>query len=130
MSIKKDSHPPLNPGISFLLVIFVILCMVIFSALSLSSALKDYEYSKKNALRTTAYYEACNQAEEIRAQIEADGFTEEIIEYKVPIDDNEVLHVVLVYQPDNQSAYQIQSWTQEAATQWNGSQILPVLGSH
>ena len=130
MRVKKTSYPPVNLGTSFLLVIFIILCMIIFAALSLSSALKDYEYSEKNAVRTKAYYEACNQAEEIRVQIEAAGFTEETIEYAVPIDEDEILHVILFYQPTEHTIYQIKSWTQESVSQWSGTETLPVLGSH
>ena len=129
MKTKKSSYPPINIGTSFLLVIFIVLCMVIFSAFSLSSASKDYEYSKKNAARTQAYYEACNQAEEIRAQIENSNSTQELIEYSVPIDDNEALHVVLKRQNGEDSDYSIHSWTQQSISEWNSTQTLPVLGS-
>lgn len=129
MKTKKSSYPPINIGTSFLLVIFIVLCMIIFSALSLSSASKDYEYSKKNADRTQAYYEACNQAEEIRAQIENSNSTQELIEYNVPIDDNEALHVVLKRQDGENWGYSIHSWTQQSITEWNSTQTLPVLGS-
>lgn len=43
MREKKTTYPPINIGTSFMLVIFILLCMVIFSVLSLSSAVKDYE---------------------------------------------------------------------------------------
>ena len=130
MRIKKSSYPPINIGISFLLAIFIILCMVIFAVLSLSSALKDYDYSKKNAQRTAAYYEACNQAEEIRAQIEAENPAQDVIEYQVPIDDDEALIVVLERQSGASQHYKIQSWTQQTITEWSSSQTLPVLGSN
>lgn len=68
--IRKTSYPLINIGTSFLLITFIILCMIIFSVLSLSSALKDVQYSKKNAARTTAYYEANNQAEQQLASID------------------------------------------------------------
>lgn len=129
MKTKKSSYPPINIGTSFMLVIFINLCMVIFSVLSLSSASKDYEYSKRNAARTQAYYEACNQAEEIRAQIAAEKTTQEIIEYSVPIDDNEALQVVLKCKKNGESRYYIHSWTQKSITEWNNTQTLPVLGS-
>lgn len=129
MKTKKASYPPINIGTSFLLVIFLVLCMVIFSALSLSSAAKDYEYSKKNAVRTKAYYEACNQAEEIRAQIGNNNSTQKVIEYSVPIDDNESLYVVLKRQDEKNSGYYIHSWTQQSSKEWNSTQTLPVLGS-
>lgn len=130
MKTKKNSHPPINIGTSFLLVIFIVLCMVIFAALSLSSALKDYEYSQKSAQRTSAYYEACNQAEEIFAKIVPSSSTEEKIEYTVPIDEDEILHVVLLRQSGTSPTYKIQSWTQEPTTQWTGTETLPVLGSN
>ena len=129
METKKTSYPPINIGTSFLLVIFIILCMVIFAVLSLSGALKDYEYSSQNAERTAAYYEACNQAEEIRAQIEAEGSTQDIIEYSVPIDEDEVLQVVLSRQEGSSHQYKIKSWTQESTANWESTQTLPVLGS-
>ena len=69
--IRKTSYPLINIGTSFLLITFIILCMIIFSVLSLSSALKDVQYSKKNAARTAAYYEANNEAEQQLASIDA-----------------------------------------------------------
>ena len=39
MKPKKNSYPPVNVGSSFMLVILVILCMVVFAMLSLSGAL-------------------------------------------------------------------------------------------
>lgn len=53
----------LNIGTSSLLIIIVILCLVCFSALSITSANADYRLSKRLADRTTAYYDACNQAQ-------------------------------------------------------------------
>ena len=53
-STKKHVLPPVNIGTSFMLVTFIILCMVIFSVLSLSSAIKNQTYSQKNADRVTA----------------------------------------------------------------------------
>jgi hypothetical protein len=47
-----------------MLVIFIVLCMVVFGVLSLTAALRDYRYSEKSASRTTAYYEADCLAEE------------------------------------------------------------------
>ena len=130
MKSRKTSYPPINIGTSFMLAIFVILCMVIFAVLSLSSSMKDYEYSVNYADRTSAYYEACNEAEEIRKQIESENTQEDLIEYSVPIDENQMLHVVLVYEPDEASNYKIQSWTQETDNTWSGTQTLPVLGSN
>jgi len=66
---RKTSYPPINIGTSFMLMIFIVLCMVIFATLSFSGALKDVSYSTKNADRTTAYYTASNRAERILSRI-------------------------------------------------------------
>lgn len=127
MNRKKFSYPPINMGTSFLLVIFIILCMVIFAVLSLSGSLKDYEASKQNAARISAYYQACNKAEEIRSEIASEKHTEAAMEYSVPIDENQVLHVILEH---TEQAWKIKSWKSESASLWESTQTLPVLGSH
>ena len=129
MKTKKSSYAPMNIGISLMLVVFIILCMVIFAVLSLSSAQKDYQYSIQTAKRTAAYYEACNRAEEIRAEFEIDESLEDVIEFSVPIDDNEILCVTLTRKPDENSGYYISSWVQDSTDEWTGKSTLPVLGS-
>lgn len=54
----------MNVGTSSALIIIVILCLVCFSGLSISSASADYRLNQKLAERTTAYYNACNKAQE------------------------------------------------------------------
>jgi len=71
MTPKKTSYPPMNMGTSLMLAVFLILCLVVFSVLSLSGALKDSGYSEKQALRTSNWYEASNQAEKRLAVIDA-----------------------------------------------------------
>ena len=119
--VRKTSYPPINIGTSLLLITFIILCMIIFSVLSLSSALKDVQYSQKNAARTAAYYKANNQAEQQLASIDAILHTSDTFEacllqleandsltlytdstmaqanltYFVAIDENEALQVTL-----------------------------------
>ena len=51
-------------GSSSILVMFVILCLVSFATLSIVSANADNKLSSKVLDRTTAYYMACNQAEQ------------------------------------------------------------------
>lgn len=69
-STKNHSYPGIQIGISFLLVVFIILCLVIFSTLSLSGTLRDYEYSRRSARRTTDYYHACSMAQEHLCEID------------------------------------------------------------
>lgn len=109
MREKKSTYPPINIGTSFMLVIFILLCMVIFAVLSLSSALKDYDYAVQKADRTKAYNEACNEAEEIYAKIKAENNTEDSIEYSVPISENEHLQVILKRNSNTENNYFIHS---------------------
>ena len=70
METNKKSTPFVNIGSSSLLVIFLILCLVTFATLSLSSAQSDYKFSQKLADRRTDYYAASNQAEEVLNSID------------------------------------------------------------
>lgn len=153
MNRKKISYPPINMGTSLMLVIFLILCMVIFAVLSLSSSLKDKQYSEKNALRTACFYEACNLAEERLAQIDTillqtasanarlsrlqaleavtvtEASSQLTIQYQVPLDEDEILQVTLTCEPQGNQRYTIQSWKQMSITEWKGNETLPVLGN-
>jgi len=62
--MKNKNHYGINVGSSSILMIFVILCLVSFAALSIISANADYKLTEKIADRTKAYYNACNEAEE------------------------------------------------------------------
>ena len=132
MKNKKFSYPPLQIGTSFMLLIFIILSMVTFAVLSLSSSMKDYEYSQKAAQQTSEYYAACNKAEEKLAQINHElknnGITKNIIEFTVPINDSASLQIVLKADPHKNPGYSIITWKQISAQEWSGDQSLPVLG--
>lgn len=69
--MKGKKRYGLNIGTSSLLIIIVILCLVCFSGLSITSANADYRLSKRLADRTTAYYDACNQAQSSLAELSA-----------------------------------------------------------
>jgi hypothetical protein len=92
--------------------------MVIFAALSLSGSASDYNFSKELATRTSAYYNACGQAEEILAQIDQlllDGenitpeaitageiqVEDDLISYIVPVNDRLGLSVVIRVTPQD-----------------------------
>lgn len=67
MNKEKRKFGFVNMGTASLLVVFLTLCLVAFAMLSLSTAKNDYEFSKKLAERSTAYYEetcALNQTAE------------------------------------------------------------------
>ena len=68
MNGNKKHSPVVNIGSSLLLVIFLVLCLVTFATLSLSSARSGF--SSRLAERKTDYYRASSQAETILDQID------------------------------------------------------------
>ncbi|MBR6003766.1 MAG: hypothetical protein IK068_03485, partial [Lachnospiraceae bacterium] len=67
---KKKREFSLNVGVSSILFIFVILCLVSFSTLSLASAMSDYKLGNKVKNNTEMYFNACNEAEDDLAKLE------------------------------------------------------------
>lgn len=68
---KRHSRTGLSIGVSSILVIFVLLCLVTFSVLSLVSARADKALSDKNTAHLKAYYAAETTAYETLAKIDA-----------------------------------------------------------
>lgn len=56
-------------GITSFVLIFVMLCLLTFSVLSLATARADLRLSQRSADRTTAYYDAENRANDILLEI-------------------------------------------------------------
>ena len=118
----------INIGSSSLLMIFVILCLVSFAALSIVSANADRKLSEKVITRTTGYYTACNLAEESLQSLDtvlkeaySAATTEEeyydIVgyekEYVIDITDLQYLQVSIdILYPEDESGnlYRIRSW--------------------
>lgn len=69
--VKQRFHLQLHNGISSILFILVILSLVSFATLSLSSANADNRLTEKLLSRTTSYYSACNAAEKKLSEIDA-----------------------------------------------------------
>ena len=67
---NKTNHVNLNLGTSSLLLIFVVLSLVSFAVLSLSSALSDKKLTEKTVEKNVSYYEACNEAYEQLADLD------------------------------------------------------------
>ena len=155
MKEKKTSYPPIIIGTSFMLVLFIILCMVVFAILSLSTTMKDFHYSSKTAERTTDYYNANNTAEEVLMQIDSilidnntsdkikeallkinglsvtaiEGTSDFTVEYAVSMNETKILQVILTTQINQNKRYIINTWKQISVADWTGNQNLPVLGS-
>lgn len=126
MSRKKQSG--INIGSSSILLIFVILCLVSFAALSIVSANADHKLGQKILTRTDSYYDACNQAEESIAEIDhtlweiykTAANEEEYFatvghfkSYSIPISDLQNLNIeleILYPKKSKDTCYRIQSW--------------------
>ncbi|MDD3362361.1 MAG: hypothetical protein PHW34_11880 [Hespellia sp.] len=147
MNREKRSYPVIHIGTSFLLVIFVVLCLVVFAALSLSSALRDQSYVEMEADRTIAYYEANAKAQEMLRDAVTDfrdsGKASDEISYSVPIDDSQSLEVTVLLgvpddpgEPEGQTlrtsvpggqTLRIIKWKKVNSGEWTADTTLPVL---
>ena len=67
---KEKGYPGFQVGTSFLLVIFVIICLVLLGVLSLSGALRDKGYSDRVAGKTKLYYAAVSKAQHKLGEID------------------------------------------------------------
>ena len=69
MRRKKDSMESLNIGGSSILVIFVLLCLVTFATLTLTTALSSYNLSLRVAEASDEYFAADSRAEIVLSEI-------------------------------------------------------------
>ena len=146
MESKKKSG--FSIGASSLLVIIVVLSLVCFAALSITSASADLRLSQKLADRTSSYYKACNEAqttlkdlsvslssiyEESRNEDEYDQKIKESLTdsltFSCPMNENQVLQVsVSPLYPQNASGdfLEITSWQIVNITSLQLDESLPV----
>lgn len=68
--MKKKQGMSVSIGSSTMLLIFVVISLVSFSVLSLSSAITDKKFADKVKQKNISYYNACNLAEEQLAEID------------------------------------------------------------
>ena len=110
-------------GVTSIIAILVILILIVFAALSITTSNADLNLSKKTAVATKAYYEADTNAEKILADIHekvsnSDDWVSAIyvqsvyqatiepadggqsVKYSVTIDENKDLHVELLVAAD------------------------------
>ena len=105
---KSNKEFKLNIGTASLLLVFIVLCLVTFATLSIVSSNADYKLSKKVAERTTAYYEACNAAQDNLAALD------------------QTLRRIYVYTPDEEAYYQMVGKTKSFAVAISDIQTLSV----
>lgn len=150
--MNKKRPMAFNIGTSSILIVFVLLCLATFAALSLVSANANYRLSTALAERTTAYYEASNRAErklsDIDARLsamaseavsEADYFSrlrEEFhteassLSWNETISENQALHIelTLIYpSPQQPCCYTVDGWSIIDTGEWEENQTLNLL---
>lgn len=130
MSEKRSFSPPVVVGAVSLLTIFAVLCLTVFSLLSVSTVQADERLSDKSFAAVTGYYEADCAAEEILARLRAgempDGVTAYdggIYRYGCPISDTQTLAVEVAIEGEN---YTILRWQARSTAEWVADDSLPV----
>ncbi len=125
---KNENRGPVL-GASSLLVIFAVLCLTVFSLLSISTARANGRLSETARDAVTAYYRADAQAERILARLRAgesiEGVQKEndIYSYGCTISPTQVLWVELAL---DGSDYRILRWQAVSTAQWEADDRLPV----
>ncbi len=139
---NKHGNPFVNVGLSSLLVVFLVLCLVIFAALSLAGANSDAAYSRRMADRRTTYYDACSRAEqmldELDEALEEAGFDgdfsalgvtrqEDLLTWQTPVSDTQALSVCLILTPHGEHFYEIETWKLITVAEPSESEPLPLM---
>ena len=153
MKNDKNRFPITNIGSVSLLMIFIVLCMIIIAALSLTDAARDYNFSARMAEHNKEYYTASNNAEAIIKQIkETKNFTDfsgvfltdlriedftvtpeedsTIVSYNAKMNDSQALHVELEIAGDDagrgesDSAVSVRAWREIQTREWHGDNSL------
>ena len=147
MKNDKNRFPITNIGSVSLLMIFIVLCMIIIAALSLTDAARDYNFSARMAEHNKEYYTASNNAEAIIKQINETGnFTDfsgvfladldiedytitpeedggSVVSYNAKMNDSQALHVELEIAGDDETV-SILAWREIQTREWQGDNSL------
>lgn len=126
--MKKRQGMSVSIGSSTMLLIFVVISLVSFSVLSLSSAVTDKKFTENVKIKNLAYYNACNIAEEEIGIIDAtlarayasceseEAYYNEVSNeslIQVPVSEYQELQVVLKHLyplKEGDTYYQIESY--------------------
>lgn len=127
--MKKKTGMSVSIGSSTMLLIFVVISLVSFSVLSLSSAITDKKFTEKIKQKNLTYYDACNLAEEGLCAIDtmlsqayascsnAEAYFAKVSKgttIAIPISDYQELQVVITYlypEKEGDSYYTIESYS-------------------
>lgn len=126
---KRNSFSFPGVGISSLLVIFAVLCLVVFSLLAISTAKADDRLSVQSRDSVLVYYQAEMEADTLVARLRNGEIPQDIIlddgvyAFRCPISDTQALEVEVRLSGES---YQILRWQTVSVTDWQTDDKLPV----
>ena len=118
--MRKHDGPAAVGGRS-LLVIFAVLCLVVFALLSLSTVQAEGRLSTATSDAVTGYYHADAQAEAILVRLRGGEIPDDVTaegeyyRYRCPVSDTQALQVTVAL---NGSDYQILQWQVVSTSEW------------
>ncbi len=126
--MNKRHFTPSVVGVCSLLVIFSVLCLVIFSLVSLSTANAGKRLSEISARQTEAYYAADLRAEKIVAQLRAGSIPEGVSEkdgvYSFSVAISDVLVLSAEVEVLENGDYKILKWQSVRSSEWQADDSL------
>lgn len=127
--MKKREMRITSMGIPLLILVFINLCLVTFSVLSLQNAVTDEKMSRKAAEHTTAYYEAVNAVNR-RLCADAKQYRktgEREYQYTEPVGEQQQLFVrVRMTGEEKNVSYKILEWELQETGNWEKDNSLHV----
>ena len=127
MGRKELSLPTV--GVSSLLTVFSVLCIVMFAVLSISTVQSQRELSMVSAEMVAGYYNADAQAEELLARLRSGempaGVKEEtgVYTYSCAVSETLSLEVEVILEGAD---YSISRWQMVSAAEWSSDDSLQV----
>ncbi len=99
---ERNKSNKVSVGISLVLVVFVVLCLVTFSTLSYVTAKADFAKTQQAKETFDLYIDAVNRVEEKIGSLDISSYeVDETIEIRENINENLVLDVVMVVVEEN-----------------------------
>lgn len=126
---KKHTVPTVF-GASSLLVIFSVLCLVVFALLSLSTAGAGERLSKISAKQVESYFAADAQAEDILAKIRAGEMPDDVTKngdiYTYSCTISNVMKLCVEVKADKNGNYDVIKWQSVRTASWQAEDSLTV----
>ena len=126
---ERISVPVPAVGANSLLVIFAVLCLTVFTLLSIATVQADRRLGDRAEAAVAGYYQADCQAEAILAQLRAGEippnvtYQDGVYAYFCPISQTQALAVRVRI---TSTAYTVLQWQAISTSQWEADNRLPV----